>query len=309
MSIGHPWVPTEIAARHGYLLAYQLPLATPFAGERVVRDGTYVRGMLKNGRRDGRSWTRRGDRHLRRRAARPGGRPRVVEALPRLPHPRPAVRRGRLVPRPAPGGAGQAADRQPRAVPRVRRRLPGRARRDRRRGALHRSRRSRRRSPSASARCEADHLERQPARQRARRAGGGAGRARARRGGAPGGDGAIVAAVARGAARRSACPTRRARSRCRSRAPADQPPSRRRRASPHASSRSSGVVAVPWPETTLAARVEGVVVHAAHVPNAANGWIKPDTLAALRAGLEPCRRRGSCAATSTRRAARSPTAR
>jgi exonuclease III len=43
---------------------------------------------------------------------------------------------------------------------------------------------------------------------------------------------------------------------------------------------------VPWPETTLAARIEGVVVHAVHVPNAANGWIKPDTLAALRAGLE-----------------------
>jgi exonuclease III len=44
-------------------------------------------------------------------------------------------------------------------------------------------------------------------------------------------------------------------------------------------------LAVPWPETTLAASVEGVTVHAAHVPNAANGWIKPDTLAALRAGL------------------------
>jgi exonuclease III len=43
---------------------------------------------------------------------------------------------------------------------------------------------------------------------------------------------------------------------------------------------------VPWEETTLAGRVEGVVVHTAHVPNAANGWIKPDTLAALRAGLE-----------------------
>jgi exodeoxyribonuclease III len=42
----------------------------------------------------------------------------------------------------------------------------------------------------------------------------------------------------------------------------------------------------PWPETTLAAEVEGVIVHTAHVPNAANGWIKPDTLAALRAGLE-----------------------
>ena len=57
MSIGHPWVPTKVAVRRGYLLAYQLPLATPFAGERVVRDGRYVRGMLKNGRRDGSRWT------------------------------------------------------------------------------------------------------------------------------------------------------------------------------------------------------------------------------------------------------------
>ena len=44
-------------------------------------------------------------------------------------------------------------------------------------------------------------------------------------------------------------------------------------------------LAVPWPETTLAASVDAVTVHVAHVPNAANGWIKPDTLAALRAGL------------------------
>jgi hypothetical protein len=45
-------------------------------------------------------------------------------------------------------------------------------------------------------------------------------------------------------------------------------------------------LAVPWPETTLAVCTEGVTVHTAHVPNAANGWVKPDTLAALRAGLE-----------------------
>ena len=44
-------------------------------------------------------------------------------------------------------------------------------------------------------------------------------------------------------------------------------------------------LAVPWPESTAAARVDGIVVHCAHVPNAANGWIKPDTLAAIRAGL------------------------
>ncbi len=42
---------------------------------------------------------------------------------------------------------------------------------------------------------------------------------------------------------------------------------------------------VPWPETTLARTVGGVTVHTVHVPNAANGWIKPDTLAAVRAGL------------------------
>jgi exonuclease III len=42
---------------------------------------------------------------------------------------------------------------------------------------------------------------------------------------------------------------------------------------------------VPWPESTLAAAVGGVVVHTVHVPNAANGWIKVETLRALRAGL------------------------
>jgi exonuclease III len=42
---------------------------------------------------------------------------------------------------------------------------------------------------------------------------------------------------------------------------------------------------VPRPESTLAAEVDGVVVHNVHVPNAANGWTKIDTLAAVRAGL------------------------
>jgi len=44
-------------------------------------------------------------------------------------------------------------------------------------------------------------------------------------------------------------------------------------------------LALPWPETTLAALVGGVTVHTVHVPNAANGWVKPDTLAAVREGL------------------------
>jgi exonuclease III len=42
---------------------------------------------------------------------------------------------------------------------------------------------------------------------------------------------------------------------------------------------------VPWPETALAARLGAIELHTVHVPNAANGEIKPRTLAALRAGL------------------------
>ena len=36
-----------------------------------------------------------------------------------------------------------------------------------------------------------------------------------------------------------------------------------------------GLLPVPWPETALAAGVAGIEVHTVHVPNAANGWIKP----------------------------------
>ena len=46
-----------------------------------------------------------------------------------------------------------------------------------------------------------------------------------------------------------------------------------------------GLLPVPWPETALAVRVSGVEVHTVHVPNAANGEIKPQTLAAVRTGL------------------------
>ena len=58
LSIAHPWAPPQVSLRHGWMLWYQLPLAAPFAGERVIRDGRYVRGILHNGRRDGRRWTR-----------------------------------------------------------------------------------------------------------------------------------------------------------------------------------------------------------------------------------------------------------
>jgi endonuclease/exonuclease/phosphatase family metal-dependent hydrolase len=42
---------------------------------------------------------------------------------------------------------------------------------------------------------------------------------------------------------------------------------------------------LPWPETGLARGVAGIEVHTVHVPNAANGVIKPDTLSAVRTGL------------------------
>jgi len=47
-----------------------------------------------------------------------------------------------------------------------------------------------------------------------------------------------------------------------------------------------GLLPVPWPETALAARIAGLECHTVHVPNAANGDIKPQTLAAVRKGLE-----------------------
>jgi exonuclease III len=51
----------------------------------------------------------------------------------------------------------------------------------------------------------------------------------------------------------------------------------------------STTLEVPWPETALAAVVAAdigpVEIHCLHVPNAANGWVKPHTLAAVRTGL------------------------
>ena len=57
LSIAHPWGRRRTAVRHGKLLVYQFPLAAPFVGERVIRDGRFPRGMLHNGRRDGRRWS------------------------------------------------------------------------------------------------------------------------------------------------------------------------------------------------------------------------------------------------------------
>ena len=72
-------------------------------------------------------------------------------------------------------------------------------------------------------------------------------------------------------------------------------PAARRRTGVLLSSRApltdaSAPVALPWPETTIAATASSVdtgpvEVHCVHVPNAANGWVKVQTLEAIRTGL------------------------
>jgi exonuclease III len=44
-------------------------------------------------------------------------------------------------------------------------------------------------------------------------------------------------------------------------------------------------LAPPWAETAIGGLAEAIEVHCVHVPNAANGWIKIQTLEAIRAGL------------------------
>src|SRR5919202_3155485 len=52
---------------------------------------------------------------------------------------------------------------------------------------------------------------------------------------------------------------------------------------------AAAALPVPWPETALCARAQtpagALEVCTVHVPNAANGWVKVETLEAVRAGL------------------------
>jgi pimeloyl-ACP methyl ester carboxylesterase len=56
MSVGHPWVPRSLAARHAWRLWYMLPLATPLLGDALNRDGRFPRQVLETARRDGAGW-------------------------------------------------------------------------------------------------------------------------------------------------------------------------------------------------------------------------------------------------------------
>jgi endonuclease/exonuclease/phosphatase family metal-dependent hydrolase len=49
-------------------------------------------------------------------------------------------------------------------------------------------------------------------------------------------------------------------------------------------------IGVPWPESVLSVLSCGIDVHVAHVPNARNGWIKPQTCRAIHDALARPRR-------------------
>jgi pimeloyl-ACP methyl ester carboxylesterase len=56
LSIVHPWQPTLLAARNAWRMAYQVPLATPFVGERLVRQEGFIRRVIKSGWHDRSTW-------------------------------------------------------------------------------------------------------------------------------------------------------------------------------------------------------------------------------------------------------------
>ena len=154
------------------------------------------------------------------------------------------------------------------------------------------------RSRTRSARCEADHLERQPARVRARGAGRGARLTRARRGRAAGGDHGLVAAVA-GGLQTIGLPHAAF---ARGRRPRREPITRRR----------TGVVTRPAAaRARLVARGAVARDHAGGVPRSGHGPRRtcrtPPTAGSNRTrsppsapASRPAPARESCAATSTR---------
>ncbi|NUT56861.1 MAG: alpha/beta hydrolase [Thermoleophilia bacterium] len=56
VSIVHPWQPTSLAARNAWRMAYQVPLATPWVGERLVRREGFIRRVIRSGFRDRSAW-------------------------------------------------------------------------------------------------------------------------------------------------------------------------------------------------------------------------------------------------------------
>jgi len=56
LSIVHPWQPTATALKNLWRFAYQLPLSTPWLGERLVRREGFVRWVMRTGWGDDSTW-------------------------------------------------------------------------------------------------------------------------------------------------------------------------------------------------------------------------------------------------------------
>src|SRR5829696_4652468 len=56
LSVLHPWQPRLTAARNAWRFAYQLPLATPLLGERLVRTEGFIRRVVRSGWSDKSTW-------------------------------------------------------------------------------------------------------------------------------------------------------------------------------------------------------------------------------------------------------------
>ena len=56
LSVLHPWQPRGLALRNIWRFAYQLPLATPWLGERLVRSETFITRVIRSGWGDRSRW-------------------------------------------------------------------------------------------------------------------------------------------------------------------------------------------------------------------------------------------------------------
>ena len=56
LSIVHPWLPRSTALRNAWRFAYQIPIATPWLGERLMRSDGFTRRVLRAGWGDRSTW-------------------------------------------------------------------------------------------------------------------------------------------------------------------------------------------------------------------------------------------------------------
>ena len=56
LSVLHPWQPRPLALRNAWRFAYQVPLATPWLGERLVRSDGFIQLVIRSGWADRSTW-------------------------------------------------------------------------------------------------------------------------------------------------------------------------------------------------------------------------------------------------------------